>query len=379
MSTQALKSMAAAKNGTAVAPSKPKDLATLLSSPQVQAQIKAALPRHMTPERMARIALTEMRKVPKLAQCEPMSFLGAVIQCAQLGLEPGNALGHAYLLPFDRRKKVSGQWQTVATECQVIIGYRGMIDLARRSGQIVSLDARAVYEGDKFDCRLGLDPNLTHEPDWQNANRTDPNALRFVYAVAKLKDGGTQFEVMSRAEIDSIRARSKSADDGPWVTDYAAMALKTVIRRLFKFLPVSIEMQTAIGLDEMTDANLPQNTAAVIDADLTEVPEPPGAAEDTRAQFLALADVLTQIRTAATLDALQATADLAARLETPVDKQAARTAYAERKAQLQTGTTIDAETGEIDPPAAAASGRPAATGPMAEHADFLAELEGQHP
>lgn len=90
-----------------------------------------------------------------------------------------------------------------------------------------------------------------------------------------------------------------------------------------------------------------------------------------------LMDVLAQIRTAATLDALQATADLAARLETPVDKQAAREAYAERKAQLQTGTTIDSETGEIDPPAAAASGRPAATGPMAEHADFLAELEGQ--
>lgn len=282
MSTSAaLKAVATGKPPAgAVATSKPKDLATLLSSPQVQAQIKAALPRHMTAERMARIALTEMRKVPKLAQCEPMSFLGAVVQCAQLGLEPGNALGHAYLLPFEKRAKVGGQWQTVATECQVIIGYRGMIDLARRSGQIVSLDARAVYDGDKFECKLGLDPDLRHEPDWQNPARTDPSALRFVYAVAKLKDGGTQFEVMSRAEIDSIRARSKSAESGPWVTDYAAMALKTVIRRLFKFLPVSIELQTAIGLDEQAESNVSQNTGAVIDQNLTEVTDPPSAGMD---------------------------------------------------------------------------------------------------
>jgi recombination protein RecT len=272
MSSTALKAIATGQVATKA--EKPKDLAHLLATPGVQAQLKAALPRHMTAERMARIATTEMRKVPKLGQCDPMSFLGAVIQCAQLGLEPGNALGHAYILPFDKREKVGGQWKTVRTEAQVIIGYRGMIDLARRSGQIVSIDARAVYEGDKFECLLGLDARIEHVPDWQNANRADPSKLRFVYAVAKLKDGGVQFDVMSRAEVEGIRARSKSADNGPWVTDFAAMAVKTVVRRLFKFLPVSIEIQHAVGLDEMAEAGISQQNGAVIDAEFAFVDEP---------------------------------------------------------------------------------------------------------
>jgi recombination protein RecT len=272
MSSAALKAVATGQTKT----EKPRDLAHLLATPGVQSQIKAALPRHMTAERMARIATTEMRKVPKLGQCDPMSFLGAVIQCAQLGLEPGNALGHAYILPFDKREKVGNQWKTVRTEAQVIIGYRGMIDLARRSGQIISIDARAVYEGDKFDCRLGLEPHIDHVPDWQNPSRADASKLRFVYAVAKLKDGGLQFDVMSRAEVEGIRARSKAADSGPWVTDFAAMALKTVVRRLFKFLPVSIEIQRAVGLDEMAEAGMSQQNAAVIDGDFTLVDDDTG-------------------------------------------------------------------------------------------------------
>lgn len=240
---------------------RPKDLAHLMQSASVQAQIKAALPRHMTPERMARIATTEMRKIPKLAECNPMSFLGAVIQCSQLGLEPGGSLGHVYLIPFGK-------------EVQVIVGYRGMIDLARRSGQIISIDARAVYEGDQFDCNLGLDAKLVHTPDWNNPNRADPAKLRFVYAVAKLKDGGIQFDVMSKVEVDAIRKRSKSSGSGPWVTDYAAMALKTVVRRLFKYLPVSIELQHAVGIDEMADAGISQQNSAILDGQFTEVATP---------------------------------------------------------------------------------------------------------
>lgn len=300
MSSSALKAVATGKA------EKPKDLAHLLASPSVQSQIKAALPRHMTADRMARIATTEMRKVPKLAACDPMSFLGAVIQCAQLGLEPGNALGHAYILPFDKREKVGGQWKTVRTEAQVIIGYRGMIDLARRSGQIVSIDARAVYEGDKFDCVLGLDPKIDHQPDWNNPNRAEPSKLRFVYAVAKLKDGGLQFDVMSRTEIESIRTRSKSADNGPWVTDFPAMALKTVVRRLFKFLPVSIELQRAVGLDEQAEAGQTQNNGAVIDTEFTMVDDgddtfddAPPARGKTIADHKAAIDNATDAETAA--------------------------------------------------------------------------------
>lgn len=267
----------AAAAGAVATQTPKKGVPQMLASPAIQAQIKAALPAHMTPERMARIATTEMRKVPKLQQCDPLSFIGAVIQCAQLGLEPGNALGHAYILPFEKRRKVDGQWKTVGVEAQVIIGYRGMIDLARRSGQVQSLEARAVYQGDKFKVVLGLDSTVEHEPDWQNAHRVDPQKLTFVYAVAKLKDGGTQFEVMSRAEVDAIRARSKSKDDGPWVTDYAAMAIKTVVRRLFKFLPVSIEIQHAVSLDERAEVGSSQQLAALLDGEYAVVEDTPTA------------------------------------------------------------------------------------------------------
>src|SRR5690606_19283017 len=140
------------KAGTQVRPrSEVADLASFLSSPGMKAQIQAALPKHMTPERMARIVTTEIRKNQGLVKCDRNSFLGAVIQCAQLGLEPGNSLGHAYILPYGK-------------QAQLIVGYRGMIDLARRSGQIVSISARTVHEGDEFAYRYGLEESLTHRP-----------------------------------------------------------------------------------------------------------------------------------------------------------------------------------------------------------------------
>jgi recombination protein RecT len=268
MTSQALK---AAATGIATKSDKPKDLFELINNPNTKAQIALALPRHMTADRLARIAMTELRRIPKLQQCDPMSFLGAVMQCSQLGLEPGGALGHVYILPFEKRAKQGNQWVTVSTEAQVIIGYRGMIDLARRSGQIISIEARAVYEGDTFDVTLGLNSNITHKPDWNNPNRDNPAKLIFVYAVAKLKDGGIQFDVMSRSEVEATRARSKAATSGPWVTDYVAMALKTVCRRLFKWLPVSIEVQRAVGLDEQAERGEGQNNASVIDVNMTEV------------------------------------------------------------------------------------------------------------
>lgn len=335
MTNAALKAVA---TGQVAKTEQPKDIAHLLASPKVQGQIKAALPRHMTAERMARIATTEMRKVPKLGQCDPMSFLGAVIQCAQLGLEPGNALGHAYILPFDKREKVGNQWRTVSVEAQVIIGYRGMIDLARRSGQIVSIDARAVYEGDKFDCVLGLESRIDHVPDWQNSNRADSAKLRFVYAVAKLKDGGVQFDVMSRAEVDAIRARSKSKDNGPWVTDYASMAVKTVVRRLFKFLPVSIEMQTAVGLDEMAEAGVLQQNAAVIDGDFAVVQDGFGsdspALEDNPSPTFDIAAFTARIKSCGDLEMLQVMSDEAEAMPEGSDREAVLAALVQRDREL---------------------------------------------
>ncbi|HEJ2203269.1 TPA: recombinase RecT, partial [Pseudomonas aeruginosa] len=142
MSATALK---AAATGNVANNGQPKTLAHLMTDPKIKAQMALALPKHMTADRLARIALTEIRKVPALAKCNQESFLGAVMQCAQLGLEPGNALGHAYLLPFGNGKAKDG-----LSNVQLIIGYRGMIDLARRSGQIVSLTARTVHQNDQF-------------------------------------------------------------------------------------------------------------------------------------------------------------------------------------------------------------------------------------
>ena len=305
MSTSALK---AAATGQEIAEhhEKPKTIAALLLDPSVKQQMALALPKHVTADRLARIALTEVRKNPKLMRCDQASFLGAVMQCAALGLEPGGALGHCYLLPFEKREKVGGQWKTVRTDVQFILGYRGMIDLARRSGQIVSLEARAVYAKDKFEVELGLDSNIVHKPAWEEADR---GQLTFVYAVAKLVGGGVQFDVMSRAEIEKVRARSKAKDNGPWVTDFDQMSVKTVVRRLFKYLPVSIEIQRAVGLDEQAELGLPQDTPLLLEQNgpaLTAMdPDAAGAGDGITAQEVH--DALTHAESA---DMLAVAADL---------------------------------------------------------------------
>jgi recombination protein RecT len=290
----------AARNGNGAAlatTAQSNTIAGLLTRPDVKEQIKLALPQHgLTADRLARIALTEVRKNPKLAQCDQASFLGAIMQCAQLGLEPGSALGHAYLLPFENRQKR-------ITEVQFIVGYRGMIDLARRSGQILSLEARAVYEADEFHVELGLNPDLRHVPAWDVEDRGE---LQFVYAVAKLKDGGTQFDVMSRADIDRIRKRSKASTSGPWVTDYEAMAKKTIIRQLFKYLPVSIELATAVDLDQQADKGQQENplgylASAAPAADALPSSNGNGAAPalpQAQAEPVVSAQQVTQIETA---------------------------------------------------------------------------------
>jgi len=253
--------LAAAINRAPSTEQRPHTIAGLMADPKIKAQMALALPKHMTSDRLARIALTEIRKVPTLAKCDQTSFLGAIMQCAQLGLEPGGALGHAYLLPFENRKKG-------ITEVQFIVGYRGMIDLARRSGQIVSLTARTVHENDEFSYQYGLNEDMRHVPA-----TGDRGALLYVYAVAKLKDGGVQFEVMSRSDIDKVRAQSKAGNYGPWQTHYDEMAKKTVIRRLFKYLPVSIELATAVTMDEKADAGVDQDNGSILTGEYSTVDE----------------------------------------------------------------------------------------------------------
>lgn len=233
----------------------------VVRSKKFQAQMALALPKSMTADRLTRIVMTECRKAPALLKCAPESFYGAVLQCAALGLEPGSALGHCYLLPFGNGKDKQGR-----PNAQLIIGYRGMIDLARRSGQIVSLSAYCVHEQDTFNYKLGLDPDIEHIP----ASVADRGKVTHVYAVAKLKGGGVQFEVMSRAEIEAVRKTSKAGTSGPWASHWDEMAKKTVIRRLFKYLPVSIEAVRAVEIDEKTDRGEATTEQDFLDAEFIE-------------------------------------------------------------------------------------------------------------
>jgi recombination protein RecT len=215
----------------------------LLNADATKKAIAGRLPRHLDADRILKVALTSINKTPKLMQCTQASIFASIMQAAEIGLEPGGALGEGYLVPFNVKVKDERGQDHWEMQCQFIPGYRGMIALARRSGQIISLESHIVYAKDSFKCALGLEPSLDHTPAWEEL---DPGPMRFVYAVAKLKDGGTQFEVMSRAQVEGIRARSKAKDSGPWVTDYDEMARKTVVRRLFKYLPVSVEMAQAL-------------------------------------------------------------------------------------------------------------------------------------
>jgi len=210
-------------NGQVAKKDKPQTIFDLIK--QMTPAIQKALPSHLAPDRLARIVTTEIRRNPKLLNCKKESLLGALMLSAQLGLEPG-PLGHCYYVPYK-------------DECQFIIGYKGMIDLARRSGQISSIYAEVVCENDEFDYELGLNPNLFHRP-----NLKDRGAPIAYYGVAKFKDGGYFINVMSKEEIEKRRKRSATASSSfsPWNTDYDEMAKKTVIRSMFKYLPVSPEI-----------------------------------------------------------------------------------------------------------------------------------------
>jgi len=212
-------------------------------------QIKLALPSHLSPDRMLRIAMTSIQKTPELLNCTPESLIGAVIQSAQLGLEPDGVLGHAYLVPYGKT-------------CTFIPGYKGLLMLARRSGEISTVLAEVVHEKDRFEFELGLNPQLKHIP----TDEEDEGPVIAAYAVAKLRDGGVQFTVMRRNAIEKIRAKSPAGKSGPWVTHYEEMAKKTVLRRLCKLLPCSVELERASALDERAEVGLPQDLEIPLDA-----------------------------------------------------------------------------------------------------------------
>lgn len=274
--------------------------------------LEALLPKHFDSERMLKLALGALRTTPKLAGASLSSLLGSVVTCAQLGLEPNTPLGHAYLLPFDKREKRGGEWVTAETQVQVIIGYKGMLDLARRSGQIVSIAAHEVCEGDDFRFAYGLEEELVHRPAMKNRG-----AVIGFYAVAKLQGGGYSFEFMSVDEVNHIRdkaaEKNRTKKDssgrpiiaGPWADNYVEMSRKTVLRRLFKYLPISIEsLAFASAIDgnavaapapleevafdmgqDTTPAAVDQDTGEILDrapAQISHQPDPERIPQPTR-------------------------------------------------------------------------------------------------
>ena len=222
-----------------------------------KSQLAAALPKHVSPDRMIRLACTEFAKNPLLQKCTPVSVFGAIIQASQLGLEIG-VLGQAYLVPYRNNK-------TNTYEAQFIPGYKGLIGLARRSGEVTSIETNIVYANDRFDLKLGLDTSVEHIPNLDG----DRGAPRLVYGVAKFRDGGHHFEWMTMGDVNKIRARSKASGSGPWVTDYEQMVRKTLIRRMANYLPMSIELANAIQIGDSAEAG----HKATIDGDFVTVEE----------------------------------------------------------------------------------------------------------
>lgn len=199
---------------------------------RAEGSLKEVLPRHMTADRLIKLALLSAIKTPKLLECTKESILSSLMTAAQLGLEPNGTLGSAYLVPY---KKV----------CQLIPGYRGLVDLAKRSGEVDGVEARVVFNGEKFEPHYGTEPKIIHVPNFEG-DRNYSN-IRAFYVVATFDGGHKQFEIMSKKEVDEIRARSKAKDEGPWVTDYIEMGKKTVTKRGSKYWPLSPEKAAAFA------------------------------------------------------------------------------------------------------------------------------------
>lgn len=243
---------AKAKNDPAIS-----DFTSLLK--RMQPQIEKALPKHISPERMARVALTAYNSNSKLKECDSMSILAGVLVSAQLGLEINTPLGQAYLIPYGK-------------QAQLQLGYRGLLDLAYRTGEYQVIYAMEVYENDEFTFEYGLETKLAHKPARQPQG--DPI---YYYAVYKTKNGGSNFRVWSKEKVLAHAKKfSKTFNNGPWKSDFDAMAKKTVLKDLMKYAPMSIELAQQISNDNIAGIGITNDgevQAEYIDIEFTVKPE----------------------------------------------------------------------------------------------------------
>lgn len=253
MANKNLKNTLAKKaNGNEVQESKkPKTIAQWIEA--MKPEIEKALPKHISVDRIARIALSAIRVNPTLAECTPISFMASLMQASQLGLEVNTPLGQAYIIPYKNKGKLEAQFQ---------LGYKGLVDLAYRSGQFKSIYAHVVYENDEFEFEYGLEQKLVHKP--AKSNRGNPI---WYYAVYHLKNGGYGFEVMSVEDIKEHAKRysqSFNSKYSPWQNNFDEMAKKTVLKRVLKYAPLSVEFMREVAQDETIKHEISQ--------DMTEVP-----------------------------------------------------------------------------------------------------------
>lgn len=240
----------------------------------MQDQIKKALPSVLTGERFSRMILTAMSSTPQLQQCTPKSFLGAMMQAAQLGVEPNTPLGQAYLIPYKNKGTL---------ECSFQLGYKGLIDLAYRSGEVKDIQAHEVHENDVFEYELGLEPKLKHVPATSNRG-----PVIMYYAVFHTKDGGYGFEVMSAEDIrEHAKKYSKAYSSGysPWTTNFDEMAKKTVLKKCLKYAPLKTEFVRAMSADETIKSDISAHMSEVHDeteyTDIEATPVPDNVDPDT--------------------------------------------------------------------------------------------------
>lgn len=215
-------------------------------------EIKKALPSVITPERFTRIALSALNNTPALSQCTPISFLAALMNAAQLGLEPNTPLGQAYLIPYKNKGQLEVQFQ---------VGYKGLIDLAYRNGQMQTIQAQAVYENDTFEYEYGLEPKLIHRPAY-----SDRGELVYFYGIFRTVNGGFGFSVMSKADMDlyaKTYSKAFESNYSPWKTNYEEMAKKTVIKQALKYAPIRTDFQRALSMDETIKKEISEDMFAV--------------------------------------------------------------------------------------------------------------------
>lgn len=241
-------------------------------------QIRIALPKHIDPIRFYRVILTAMQSPPKPGQlgildCTQESVFSCMLTCAQLGLEPNGPQGHAYLIPFRDNNAQS-------VVCTLVIGFKGLIKLARNSGEIAGVTAHVVHQKDFFDYEYGLNERCAHRP----TDEEDPGPVIAAYAVWRLKDGGHHFDVMTRKELDRIKNRKNLPAFSPWKSDEEEMQRKTIIRRSSKMVPNSIELAKGIESNDRQEEGLAPIPFEAPAASLPAVTEPQAIAESPKEQ-----------------------------------------------------------------------------------------------